>query len=61
MPQYSIPYDSNLRYLPLVYFLPEDTIAKYPALRALGYQNHSGVIKRIQAIKKAFIQYEEQQ
>ena len=35
MPQYSIPYDSNLRYLPLVYFLPEDTIAKYPTLRAL--------------------------
>jgi hypothetical protein len=30
-----IPYDSNLRYLPLMYFLPEDTIAKYPTLRAL--------------------------
>ena len=25
----------------------------------LGYKNHSGVIKRMQAIKKAFLQYEE--
>ena len=27
----------------------------------LGYKNHSGVIKRMQAITKAFIKYEEQQ
>ena len=35
LPLIKIPYDSNLRYLPLVYFLPEDRIAKYPTLRAL--------------------------
>jgi len=33
--QYSIPYNSNLRYLPLVFFLPEELIAKCPTLRAL--------------------------
>jgi len=33
--QYRIPHDSPLRYLPLVYFLLEDTIAKCPTLRAL--------------------------
>jgi len=33
--QYSFPYDSNIRYLPLVYFLPEDMIAKCSMLRAL--------------------------
>lgn len=33
--QYSILHDSNLRYLPFVYFLPEDMIAKCPTLRAL--------------------------
>ena len=27
--------------------------------KELGYKNHSGVIKRMQAITKAFIQYEE--
>jgi chromosomal replication initiation ATPase DnaA len=27
----------------------------------LGYKNHSGVIKRIQAITKEFIKYEEEQ
>ena len=35
MTQYSIPYDSNLRYLPLVFFLPKELIAKCPTLRAL--------------------------
>ena len=30
-----IPYDSNIRYLPLIYFLPESMIAKFPLLRAL--------------------------
>ena len=29
--------------------------------RIAGYKNHSGVIKRIQAITKAFIRYEEEQ
>jgi len=33
--QIHIPYDSNLRYLPLMYFLPENTIAKCPTLRTL--------------------------
>ena len=33
--QYRIPRDSNIRYLPLMYFLPEDTIAKFPTLRAI--------------------------
>ena len=33
--QYSFPYDSNIRYLPLVYFLPEELVVKCPALRAL--------------------------
>jgi len=33
--QIRISYDSNLRYLPLMYFLPEDLIAKYPTLRIL--------------------------
>lgn len=27
----------------------------------LGYQNHSGVIKRMQAIREAFIKYENKQ
>ena len=35
MVQFSIPYDSNLRYLPLVYLLPEDKIEKCPTLRKL--------------------------
>ncbi len=30
-----IPPDSNLRYLPLVYFLPQDAIARRPLLRSL--------------------------
>ena len=30
-----IAYDSNLRYMPLVYLLPEEAIAKYPTLRIL--------------------------
>ena len=30
-----IPHDSNLLYLPLMYFLPEDTIVKCPTLCAL--------------------------
>lgn len=29
------PYDSNIRYLPLAYFLPEDLFAQCPALRRL--------------------------
>ena len=29
------PYDSNIRYLPLVYFLPEDLFSQYPTLRRL--------------------------
>lgn len=32
---YRIPHDSNLRYLPFVFFLPEELIAKCPTLRAL--------------------------
>jgi hypothetical protein len=32
---FSIPYDSNLRYLPLMYFLPEAIIIKCPTLRSL--------------------------
>lgn len=32
---YSIPQDSNLNYLPFMYFLPQDVIAKYPTLRSL--------------------------
>ena len=35
MVQFSIPYDSNLRYLPLVYLLPEDKMQKCPTLRKL--------------------------
>ena len=35
MYQYRFPYDSNIRYLPLMYFLPEDLIAKCPTLRYL--------------------------
>ena len=35
MIQLSIPYDSNLRYLPLVYLLPEDKMQKCPTLRKL--------------------------
>ena len=35
MAQYSIPHDSNLRYLPLVFFLPEELISKCPTLRTL--------------------------
>ena len=27
----------------------------------LGYKNHSGVVKRIQAIKKAYLEYESRQ
>jgi len=33
--QFQIPYDSNLRYLPFVYFLPEDMIVRCPTLYAL--------------------------
>ena len=29
------PYDSNIRYLPLVYFLPEDLLSQCPTLRRL--------------------------
>lgn len=29
------PYDSNVRYLPLMYFLPEDVISRYTTLRAI--------------------------
>lgn len=29
------PCDSNIRYLPLVYFLPEDLFSQYPTLRRL--------------------------
>jgi hypothetical protein len=35
MTQIRIPHDSNLRYLPLVFFLPEDLIARCPTLRKL--------------------------
>ena len=33
--QIRIPHDSNLRHLPLMYFLPEDLIARCPTLRIL--------------------------
>lgn len=29
------PYDSNIRYLPFAYFLPEDVILRYPTLRTV--------------------------
>ena len=32
MPQITIPHDSNIRYLPLIYFLPESMIVKFPLL-----------------------------
>ena len=32
---YRFPRDSNLRYLPMVYFLPQELIAKCPTLRTL--------------------------
>ena len=32
---YNIPKESNLNYLPFMYFLPQDLIAKYPTLRSL--------------------------
>jgi len=32
---FSIPYNSNLQYLPLVYLLPEDMMAKCPTLQTL--------------------------
>ena len=35
MYQIRFPYDSNLRFLPLVYFLPEDMIVRCPTLRSL--------------------------
>lgn len=35
MPFFSIPDDSNLHYLPLVYYLPEALIARCPTLREL--------------------------
>jgi len=35
MTQYKIPADSNLRYMPLVYFLPKDLLYKFPTLRTL--------------------------
>ena len=31
----SFSYDTNLRYLPMVYLLPEDIISKYPTLRKI--------------------------
>ena len=31
--QYKFPYDSNIRYLPLVYFLPEEMFVRCPTLR----------------------------
>ncbi len=35
MNTFESPYESNIRFLPLVYFLPEDVIEKYPTLRAI--------------------------
>lgn len=35
MKHIALSYDSNLRYLPLVYFLPEDTLETCPTLRTL--------------------------
>ena len=35
MTQIRIPKDSNLRYLPLIYFLPEELLVKCPTLRRL--------------------------
>lgn len=32
---YKFPYDTNLRYLPLVYLLPPDLLAGCPTLRKL--------------------------
>ena len=33
--QVIFPFDSNIRYLPLVYLIPEDQIVRYPALNIL--------------------------
>lgn len=33
--QVTFPFDSNIRYLPLVYLIPEDQIVRYPTLNAL--------------------------
>ena len=33
--QVTFPFDSNIRYLPLVYLIPEDEIVRYPTLNAL--------------------------
>lgn len=35
MIQFKVPPDSNIRYLPLVYFLPEEVISNCPTLRKL--------------------------
>ena len=34
MNQVVFPYDSNIRYLPLVYFLPEDVFFSFASCRA---------------------------
>ena len=33
--QVIFPFDSNIRYLPLVYLIPADQIVRYPALNIL--------------------------
>ena len=33
--QVIFPFGSNIRYLPLVYLIPEDQIVRYPTLNAL--------------------------
>ena len=33
--QVTFPFDSNIRYLPLVYLIPADQIVRYPTLNAL--------------------------
>ncbi|MCL2638878.1 MAG: hypothetical protein FWD48_10990 [Oscillospiraceae bacterium] len=40
MTQIRIPKDSNLRFLPLVYFLPEEMLVKCPTLRRLPRNLH---------------------
>ena len=32
---YQFPYDSPVRYLPLVYMLPPDLLSRFPTLRRL--------------------------
>ncbi|CAK7012709.1 MAG: hypothetical protein DELT_03222 [Desulfovibrio sp.] len=53
MNQFVFPYDSNIRYLPLVYFLPEDVFLKCLTLRKLprDLSELSASAEKIESIK----------